>query len=157
MATLQDQLNAAELGADPVDWYNSRVGAQRTYAEQTLLMAQQHRNRVAQQESAEPSKIAKLNWVVGEAARQHVAAQSYYPHDQKTKVAPSRHHMYWLTAVGFLVIAAVVISVGSWALWAAPFSAPLLRFVLRMFAPFIVLGLLLAAAVTAIVHYAKRR
>lgn len=156
MANLQQRLDA--IGDDPVDWWNSRVAAQQEFAEQSFLIAQQHRNTVARSGiPVDGSRIEKLNFVVSEASKRHVAEQSYYPHAKTpSRSARSRHHLYWLTAIGLLTITIAVFSFISLALWFAPFATPVVHFVIRMIMPFVIGSLLLAIGVTAITHYAKR-
>ena len=149
------QLRPMQDLGDAIDWWKGRSDAQREYAEQSHLMALQYRNKLLSGNNEPDLKhLEKLNWVVGEAKKKHHLEDRYYPR-QKLVQPRSKHHIYWLTAIGFMTIALVVLGAISLGLYLAPFSSPLIWIVLRLIMPFLTIGLVMAMAVTAVVHYGK--
>ena len=140
--------------ADALDWWSERSAGHRYFAEDSYRMAAEHRANLALTEPDGSAKLKKADFVVEEAKNKHIAEQRY---DPKRQPRPrSKHHVYWLSAVGLMTITVAVVTAISLALPLAPFSSPLVLFVMRLLAPFIIVGLLIAIVVTAIAHYARK-
>lgn len=134
-----------------MDWWTERTNAQRNWAANSYLMAQNHHANLIETK-ADPEAIEKAVWIMNEARAKAILEDKYV---MKQTMSQSKQHLYWLFTAGILLILGSTWAVCSVVLWMVPFSSHMVGFILRQLVPFFLAWILLAAFITIVVQYPK--